>query len=151
MANFKLDVDGDGIALITWDMADRSMNVINTGVIEELGALVDKVAADSAIKGAVVTSGKDAFCGGADLTMLEGMGAVFANLVRTKGEEAAAAFVFDESRKAVAGLSTARDVRQAMGVRAQRYGYGRRLRVRACVPLSGRCRQPENHGSVFLK
>jgi 3-hydroxyacyl-CoA dehydrogenase/enoyl-CoA hydratase/3-hydroxybutyryl-CoA epimerase len=31
--------------------------------------------------------------------MLEGMGAVFANLVRTKGEEAAAAFVFDESRK----------------------------------------------------
>jgi 3-hydroxyacyl-CoA dehydrogenase/enoyl-CoA hydratase/3-hydroxybutyryl-CoA epimerase len=64
-----------------------------------LGALVDKVAADSAIKGAVATSGKDAFCGGADLTMLEGMGAVFANLVRTKGEEAAAAFVFDESRK----------------------------------------------------
>ena len=99
MANFKLDVDGDGIALITWDMADRSMNVINTAVIEELGTLVDKVAADPAIKGAVVTSGKDAFCGGADLTMLEGMGAVFANLVRTKGEEAAAAFVFEESRK----------------------------------------------------
>src|SRR6185436_12851291 len=73
--------------------------VINTGVIEELGTLVDKVAADAAIKGAIVTSGKDAFCGGADLTMLEGMGAVFANLVRTKGEEAAAAFVFEESRK----------------------------------------------------
>jgi len=99
MANFKLDVDGDGIALITWDMADRSMNVITTGVIEELGALVDKVSADPAIKGVVVTSGKDAFCGGADLTMLEGMGAMFANLVRTNGEEAAAAFVFEESRK----------------------------------------------------
>ena len=99
MAKFKLDVDGDGIALITWDMADRSMNVITTGVIEELGALVDKVSADPAIKGVVVTSGKDAFCGGADLTMLEGMGAMFANLVRTKGEEAAAAFVFEESRK----------------------------------------------------
>ena len=99
MANFKLDVDGDGIALITWDMADRSMNVITTAVIEELGALVDKVSADAAIKGVVVTSGKDAFCGGADLTMLEGMGAMFANLVRTKGEEAAAAFVFEESRK----------------------------------------------------
>ena len=99
MANFKLDVDADGIALITWDMAERSMNVINTGIIEELGTLVDKVAADAAIKGAIVTSGKDAFCGGADLTMLEGMGAVFANLVRTKGEEAAAAFIFEESRK----------------------------------------------------
>ncbi|HET7163836.1 MAG TPA: 3-hydroxyacyl-CoA dehydrogenase NAD-binding domain-containing protein [Pseudolabrys sp.] len=99
MASFKLDVDADGIALITWDMAERSMNVINTGVIEELGTLVDKVAADAAIKGVIVTSGKDAFCGGADLAMLEGMGAVFANLVRTKGEEAAAAFVFEESRK----------------------------------------------------
>ncbi len=33
MANFKLDVDADSIALITWDMAERSMNVINTGVI----------------------------------------------------------------------------------------------------------------------
>ena len=99
MANFRLDVDGDGIALITWDMADRSMNVITTGVIEELGALVDKITADPAVKGVVVTSGKDAFCGGADLTMLEGMGTVFANLVRTKGEEAAAAFVLDESRK----------------------------------------------------
>ena len=99
MANFKIDVDADGIALVTWDMAERSMNVINTSVIEELGALVDKVAANAGIKGVVVTSGKDAFCGGADLTMLEGMGAVFANLVRTKGEGAAAAFVFDESRK----------------------------------------------------
>jgi 3-hydroxyacyl-CoA dehydrogenase / enoyl-CoA hydratase / 3-hydroxybutyryl-CoA epimerase len=99
MANFKIDVDADGIALVTWDMAGRSMNVINTSVIEELGALVDKVAADTAIKGVVVSSGKEAFCGGADLTMLEGMGAVYANLVRTKGEEAAAAFVFDESRK----------------------------------------------------
>jgi 3-hydroxyacyl-CoA dehydrogenase/enoyl-CoA hydratase/3-hydroxybutyryl-CoA epimerase len=99
MANFKLDVDADGIALITWDMAERSMNVINTGVIEELGTLVDKVATEAAVKGAIVTSGKDAFCGGADLTMLEGMSAVFGNLVRTKGEEAAAAFVFEESRK----------------------------------------------------
>ena len=99
MANFKIDVDADGIALVTWDMAERSMNVINTRVIEELGALVDKVAADAAIKGVVVTSGKEAFCGGADVTMLEGMGAVFADLVRTKGEETAAAFVFDESRK----------------------------------------------------
>src|SRR5215472_7481782 len=99
MANFKLDVDADGIALITWDMAERSMNVITANVIEELGTLVDKVTADAAIKGVIITSGKDAFCAGADLTMLEGMGAVFANLVGTKGEEAAAAFIFEESRK----------------------------------------------------
>ena len=99
MANFKVDVDADGIALITWDMAERSMNVIDTGIIEELSALVERVTTDAAIKGAVITSGKEAFCGGADLTMLEGMGAIFTNLVRSKGEEVAASFVFEESRK----------------------------------------------------
>ncbi|MFI4960794.1 MAG: 3-hydroxyacyl-CoA dehydrogenase NAD-binding domain-containing protein [Hyphomicrobiales bacterium] len=99
MLNFKFDVDADGIALVTWDMADRSMNVITMEVIAELGAIVEKVATDAAIKGAVVTSAKDAFCGGADLTMLERMGAIYDDLVKTKGAETAAAYVFDESRK----------------------------------------------------
>ncbi|MSO66903.1 MAG: 3-hydroxyacyl-CoA dehydrogenase [Pseudolabrys sp.] len=99
MPNFKFDVDADGIALVTWDMADRSMNVINADVIEELGKHLDKVVADAAIKGAVIASGKPTFCAGADLAMLERMGTMFANMVRTQGEEAAAGFVFEESRK----------------------------------------------------
>ena len=40
-------------------------------MIDELDAIVEKVAADAAVKGAVITSGKDTFGGGADLTMLE--------------------------------------------------------------------------------
>jgi 3-hydroxyacyl-CoA dehydrogenase/enoyl-CoA hydratase/3-hydroxybutyryl-CoA epimerase len=99
MANFNFDVDADGIALVTWDMADRSMNVITMDVIGELASIVEKVACDAAIKGAVITSGKDAFCGGADLAMLERMGAVYAGMVKNEGEEAAAGFVFDEIRK----------------------------------------------------
>ncbi len=99
MTNFKFDVDADGIALVTWDMADRSMNVIDLDVIAELGGIVEKVTADAAIKGAVITSAKEAFCGGADLTMLERMGAIYAGLVKSKGAEAAALYVFDESRK----------------------------------------------------
>lgn len=99
MANFKLDIDSDGIALITWDMPGRSMNVITMEVMDELGALVEKVASDAAIKGAVVTSGKDAFCGGADLTMLERFAAMFADMVRSKGEVAANTMIFEESRK----------------------------------------------------
>ncbi len=99
MANFTFDVDADGIALITWDMADRSMNVINSDAIEELGKLLDKVIGDAATKGAVITSGKDAFCAGADLTMLERMGGIYASMVKNEGAEAAAAFVFGESRK----------------------------------------------------
>jgi 3-hydroxyacyl-CoA dehydrogenase/enoyl-CoA hydratase/3-hydroxybutyryl-CoA epimerase len=99
MANFTLDVDADGIALITWDMPGRSMNVISMDVIGELTTIVEKVATDAAIKGAVITSGKDAFCGGADLTMLERMGAMYANMMKNEGAEAAAGFVFEESRK----------------------------------------------------
>ena len=99
MANFKLDVDSDGIALVTWDMTDRSMNVITTDVIAELGEIVDKVANDAAIKGVVITSGKSAFCGGADLTMLESMRGLYTDMVSKQGEEAAAKMVFDESRK----------------------------------------------------
>jgi 3-hydroxyacyl-CoA dehydrogenase / enoyl-CoA hydratase / 3-hydroxybutyryl-CoA epimerase len=99
MASFRLDVDSDGIALVTWDMADRSMNVITMDVIAELGTIVDKVTNDAAIKGAVITSGKPTFCGGADLTMLEGMRGLYAGMVSKQGEEAAAKMVFDESRK----------------------------------------------------
>ena len=71
LQNFTIDIDADGIALVTWTMPDRSMNVIDAKVMEELAAVVEQVAGDAAIKGAVLTSGKEAFCGGADLTMLE--------------------------------------------------------------------------------
>src|SRR4051812_47860895 len=96
--NFKLDVDADGIALITWDMPGRSMNVIDLGVIQELSALVEKIASDAAIKGAVVTSGKETFCAGADLTMLDQLTGTFRNMAKSQGEEAAATTLFTESR-----------------------------------------------------
>ena len=99
MINFKLDIDADGIALVTWDMPGRSMNVIEASVTEELAGIVEKVATDAAIKGAVVTSGKEAFCAGADLTVLEQMAGKYAVLLKSKGEEAANQMVFDESRK----------------------------------------------------
>jgi len=97
--NFKLDVDGDGIALITWDMPGKSMNVIDFSLVDELEAIVEKVATDAAIKGAVITSGKDAFGGGADLTMLEKQRTDYEATLKSKGEEAAATMVFEKSRK----------------------------------------------------
>jgi 3-hydroxyacyl-CoA dehydrogenase/enoyl-CoA hydratase/3-hydroxybutyryl-CoA epimerase len=97
--NFKLDVDADGIALITWDMPGRSMNVIDVGVIGELSAIVEKIAADASIKGAVITSGKDTFCAGADLTLLQSLTRTFAELAKSQGEETAAKTLFEESRK----------------------------------------------------
>ncbi len=97
--NFKLDIDADGIALVTWDMPDKSMNVINLSVIEELSNIVEQVAADAAIKGAVIASGKDTFSAGADLTLLEGLTRAFADMAKKEGEEAAATLLFSESRK----------------------------------------------------
>lgn len=76
--NFTLDIDADGIALVTWDMPDRSMNVFTEEAMLELNAIVDKVTSDAAIKGAVITSGKDTFSGGADITMLQKMLSKFA-------------------------------------------------------------------------
>jgi 3-hydroxyacyl-CoA dehydrogenase/enoyl-CoA hydratase/3-hydroxybutyryl-CoA epimerase len=71
--NFSVETDADGIALVTWDMPDRSMNVFTVEVMDELNAIVDAVVADTGIKGVVITSGKDSFSGGADLTMFKGL------------------------------------------------------------------------------
>jgi 3-hydroxyacyl-CoA dehydrogenase/enoyl-CoA hydratase/3-hydroxybutyryl-CoA epimerase len=97
--HFTLDVDGDGLALVTWNSPGRSMNVIDPAVKDELAAIVEQVAADAAIKGVVITSGKDSFCAGANLTMLESMSRAHAELVASQGESAANQHVFEESRK----------------------------------------------------
>ena len=97
--HFTLDLDSDGLALVTWNSPGRSMNVIDPAVKDELSAIVEQVAADPAIKGVVITSGKDSFCAGADLTMLESMSRAHAELVASQGETAANEHVFEESRK----------------------------------------------------
>jgi 3-hydroxyacyl-CoA dehydrogenase/enoyl-CoA hydratase/3-hydroxybutyryl-CoA epimerase len=97
--NFTLDIGTDSVALVTWDMPGRSMNVIDPKVTEELSAIIEQTATDAAVKGVVITSGKDAFCAGADLTVLEALSRTFAELAATQGEEAANARFFEESRK----------------------------------------------------
>jgi len=99
LKNFRLEIDSDGIALVTWDMPGRSMNVFTMEVLRELAEIVEHVAATGAIKGAVVTSGKDSFSGGADLTMLEGLSRAYAEVVKAKGEIEANRTLFEESRK----------------------------------------------------
>ena len=89
LTNFRFETDADGIALVTWDMPGRSMNVINTEVVGELGQIADKIASDPTIKGAVFTSGKEGFAAGADLTMLETAGREYTRRVKAEGKEAA--------------------------------------------------------------
>ncbi|MDY6923595.1 MAG: 3-hydroxyacyl-CoA dehydrogenase NAD-binding domain-containing protein [Pseudomonadota bacterium] len=73
LENFKIDVDADGIALITFDVPGRSMNTLTSGVMQEIPEWVERIKTDDAIKGAVLTSGKaSGFCAGADLGDMAG-------------------------------------------------------------------------------
>src|ERR1700740_2358698 len=97
--NFKLETDADGIVLVTWDTPGRSMNVLDETSVNELEAIVKETSADAAVKGVVITSGKEALCAGADLSMLEGMARTYAEMLKAKGEEAANQMLFDNSRR----------------------------------------------------
>ncbi|MTV18530.1 MULTISPECIES: 3-hydroxyacyl-CoA dehydrogenase NAD-binding domain-containing protein [Bradyrhizobium] len=97
--NFKFEVDADGIALVTWDIPDRSMNVFDELSTQEIDEIIKQTTGDAAIKGVVITSAKEAFCAGADLSMLEGMNRSYAQLFQAKGEEAANQMLFEQSRR----------------------------------------------------
>src|SRR5271167_2262185 len=97
--NFKIETDADGIALVTWDTPGRSMNVLDETSINELEAIVKETSGDAAVKGVVITSGKEALSAGADLSMLEGMSRNYADTLKAKGEEAANQMLFDQSRR----------------------------------------------------
>jgi len=97
--NFRLETDADGIATLTWDMPGRSMNVITLAVMDELDRVIDHVAGEAAVKGCVVVSGKETFSGGADLTMMQGIGAEYARRARSEGAEKAMTFFFEATSR----------------------------------------------------
>ena len=99
LKNFSIDIDGDGIALVTWNMPGRSMNVWNEAAIAEFSHIVERVVGEEAIKGLVITSGKDTFCAGADLTMLAAMKDRFALASDERGEKAAMKTLFEDVGK----------------------------------------------------
>ncbi len=99
LTHFRFEPDSDGIALVTWDSPGRSMNVLTAEVIAEIASIVEAIASDAAIKGAVITSGKDGFSGGADLTMLKAAGDEYARLAKAQGKEAAMRFFVDRTRQ----------------------------------------------------
>src|SRR5437016_3980955 len=102
--NFKLETDADGIVLVTWDTPGRSMNVLDETSVNELEAIVQQTSADAAVKGVVITSGKEALSAGADLSMLEGMNRSYAEMLKAKGEVAANQMLFDQSRRVSLGF-----------------------------------------------
>ncbi|MBO9467401.1 enoyl-CoA hydratase/isomerase family protein [Tropicibacter sp. R15_0] len=73
MTDFTMEKGADGVAVITWDVKGKSMNVLSTEALQALSDQVDDALADEAVKGIVITSGKDSFAAGMDLNIIAKM------------------------------------------------------------------------------
>lgn len=67
---FTLDIDANGIGLVTIDMPGRAMNVLNPTLVAPFAELVQRLETDADIKGLVITSAKSTFIVGADIDQL---------------------------------------------------------------------------------
>jgi len=70
MKMIDYEIDRDGIATISWNMPDRSMNVLNLESNQAFADAVKKACEDETVKGVIVTSGKRDFLAGGDLEQL---------------------------------------------------------------------------------
>jgi len=68
----KIDIDNDGIAVLTIDVPGKPMNVMAPDFNQDFTAAIEQLAGDDAVKGVIVTSGKKDFMAGADLKWLLG-------------------------------------------------------------------------------
>ena len=91
MQTIAFDIDADGIATLTIDVPGQSMNVIGPDFLTDLDASITRIAADEAVKGAVIASGKDSgFMAGMDLKYFGSM------LASESGKRPAPAQIFDK-------------------------------------------------------
>ncbi|KAA2313967.1 3-hydroxyacyl-CoA dehydrogenase [Pseudooceanicola sediminis] len=72
MTDFTMEKGADGVAVITWDLPGKSMNVLTMAGARELDAAITDALDDDTVKGIVITSGKDSFAAGMDLNVLAG-------------------------------------------------------------------------------
>jgi 3-hydroxyacyl-CoA dehydrogenase / enoyl-CoA hydratase / 3-hydroxybutyryl-CoA epimerase len=70
MRHIKLDKGADGVAIMTLDNADESMNVVSDSWLDEMNAAIADLRGDDAVTGVIITSGKAAFMAGADLKLM---------------------------------------------------------------------------------
>ena len=68
MTDISYKVDSEGVAIVTWDLKNRSMNVLNAQSVNEYRDIVEKLVKDDQVKGIIIASAKEAFIAGADLT-----------------------------------------------------------------------------------
>ncbi|HMN79725.1 MAG TPA: 3-hydroxyacyl-CoA dehydrogenase NAD-binding domain-containing protein [Burkholderiaceae bacterium] len=64
------NLDDEGFATLSWNVADRPMNVLNAGSVEAFGQAVERAMGDPAVKGVVVTSSRPEFVAGGALDLI---------------------------------------------------------------------------------
>ena len=70
MTDFTYELHDDGVAVVTWDVSGKSMNVLTREAFSLVDEFIDRALADDNVKGVVITSGKETFAGGMDLNVL---------------------------------------------------------------------------------
>ena len=65
---FKVLEFGDGIAELRFDLDGESVNKFNQIALEDLGKAISAIESDAGIKGVILSSGKEVFVVGADIT-----------------------------------------------------------------------------------
>ncbi|MCK1394378.1 3-hydroxyacyl-CoA dehydrogenase NAD-binding domain-containing protein [Bradyrhizobium sp. 1] len=68
MIDYQLDADG--LATLTWNVADRPMNVLNQASIAAFTKAVERAISDPSVKGVIVTSSRPEFVAGGDLDLI---------------------------------------------------------------------------------
>ncbi|WP_412050116.1 enoyl-CoA hydratase-related protein [Hoeflea sp. Naph1] len=66
-----IEINDSGVALVTIDMPDRAMNVIDWPMTDALTAAAEKLSADAAVTGVIIASAKTSFVVGADLAVMK--------------------------------------------------------------------------------
>jgi len=65
--HIKYSIDNDGIAVVTWDVADSPVNIMNEVTMAEFFLTINQAITDDAVKGIVIASAKKDFIAGGDL------------------------------------------------------------------------------------
>ncbi len=109
----------NGLVELRFDLPGESVNKFNAVALASLKAAVGDLASRKGLRGVLLTSGKDVFCVGADITRVPG----------ALQEERGRPHALDPGDRR--GLLGSRRPGRAFGGRDQRGLRGRRLRARA--------------------
>lgn len=67
MEHIKYKVDKDGIAIVTWDVVNSPVNIMNEATMPLFFEIINKAIEDEKVKGIIINSAKNDFIAGGDL------------------------------------------------------------------------------------